>query len=339
MRILVAGGAGYIGSHTIVELYKAHNEVVCVDNLYNAKLKSIKNVEKIVSKKIPFYKVDCCDRKKLENVFKKEKFDAVIMFQGYKAVGESVTKPIEYYRNNIDSALTIIELMTKYKIHNIMFSSSATVYGKYAKSPIKETFDALKLNDITNPYGETKAMIEKILMDKSNADKNFKSVILRYFNPVGAHESGLIGEDPNGLPNNLMPYIAKVATNKLPYLKVYGDDYKTKDGTGVRDYIHVVDLAKGHVAALKCFSDKKQNVHVYNLGTGKGTSVLELVKAYEKANNLKVKYKIVGRRYGDVDKLYCKPDKANKELKWKATHTIEDMCSSSYKYEKGDISK
>ena len=337
MKILVAGGAGYIGSHTIVELYKAGHEVVCVDNLYNAKLKSIKNVEKIVSKKIPFYKVDCCDKKKLENVFKKEKFDTVIMFQGYKAVGESVNKPIEYYRNNIDSALTIIELMSKYKIHNIMFSSSATIYGKYAKSPIKESDEALKLNEITNPYGETKAMIEKILMDKSNADKNFKSVILRYFNPVGAHESGLIGEDPNGLPNNLMPYIAKVATKKLPYLKVYGDDYKTKDGTGVRDYIHVVDLARGHVAALSCYKNKKQNVFIYNLGTGKGTSVLDLVKAYEKANDLKVNYKIAPRRLGDVDRLYCKPDKANKELKWKATHSIEDMCSSSYNFERSNV--
>lgn len=333
MRILVAGGAGYIGSHTIVELYKGGHTVVCVDNLYNSKIKSIKNVEKITGKKIPFYKVDCCDKKKLESVFKKEKFDAIIMFQGYKAVGESVNKPISYYRNNIDSALTIIELMDKYGIHNIMFSSSATVYGKSAKSPINENDSALMLNDITNPYGETKAMIEKILMDKSYADKKFKAIILRYFNPVGAHESGLIGEDPNGLPNNLMPYIAKVATGKLPYLNVYGDDYKTKDGTGVRDYIHVVDLARGHVAALKCYKDKKDNLFIYNLGTGCGTSVLQLVKAYEKANNLKVKYKIVGRRSGDVDKLYCKPTKANVELKWKAIHTIEDMCSSSYKFE------
>jgi UDP-glucose 4-epimerase len=333
MRILVAGGAGYIGSHTIVELYSKGHTVVCVDNLYNAKLSAIKNVEKIIGKKIPFYKVDCCDKKNLEQVFKKEKFDAVIMFQGYKAVGESVKIPIKYYRNNIDSALTIIELMDKYNVHNIMFSSSATVYGKNAKSPIKESDDALKLNDITNPYGETKAMIEKILMDKTNADSKFKAVILRYFNPVGAHESALIGEDPNGLPNNLMPYIAKVATGKLPYLNVYGDDYKTKDGTGVRDYIHVVDLAKGHVAALKCYKNKKQNLFVYNLGTGNGTSVLDLVKAYEKANKLKVKYKIVGRRAGDVDKLYCKPTKANKELGWSAKLDIESMCESSYNFE------
>lgn len=334
MRILVAGGAGYIGSHTIVELYNSGHTVVCVDNLYNSKRKVVNNIEKIIGKKIPFYKVDCCDKKKLETVFKKEKFEAVIMFQGYKAVGESVSKPIEYYRNNIDSALTIIELMDKYNVHNIMFSSSATVYGKNAKSPIKESDEALKLNEITNPYGETKAMIEKILMDKANADNKFKAVILRYFNPVGAHESGLIGEDPNGRPNNLMPYIAKVATGKLPYLNVYGSDYKTKDGTGVRDYIHVVDLALGHVEAIKCYKNKKQNVFVYNLGTGKGTSVLDLVKAYEKANDKKVKYKIVGRRAGDVDKLYCTPLKANKDLKWSAKRSIENMCSTSYNFEK-----
>lgn len=337
MIILVAGGAGYIGSHTIVELYKDGHSVVCVDNLYNSKLKSIKNVEKIIGKKFPFYKIDCSDKKKLRKVFEKEKFDTVIMFQGLKAVGESVGKPIEYYRNNIDSALTIIELMDEFKIHNIMFSSSATVYGKGAKSPIKESDPALMLNEITNPYGETKAMIEKILMDKSYADKNFKSVILRYFNPVGAHESGLIGEDPNGLPNNLMPYIAKVAVGKLPYLNVYGDNYKTKDGTGVRDYIHVVDLAVGHVAALKCYKNKKQNLHIYNLGTGNGTTVLELVKAYEKANDKKVKYKIVGRRAGDVDKLYCKPEKANKELNWYAKRSIEDMCRTSYLFEKNTL--
>ena len=333
MRVLVAGGAGYIGSHTIVELYKKGHKVVCVDNLYNAKLKAVKNIEKIVNAKIPFYKIDCCDKKKLEIVFKKEKFDAVIMFQGYKAVGESVQVPIKYYRNNIDSALTIIELMDKYKVHNIMFSSSATVYGKNAKSPISETDEALKLNEITNPYGETKAVIEKILMDKINSDNKFKAVILRYFNPVGAHESGLIGEDPNGRPNNLMPYVAKVATGKLPYLNVYGNDYKTKDGTGVRDYIHVVDLAKGHVSALKCYKDKKKNLFIYNLGTGKGTTVLELVKAYEKATEKKVKYKIVGRRAGDVDKLYCKTTKANKELGWKAELDIENMCKTSYKFE------
>lgn len=333
MKILVAGGAGYIGSHTIVELCKKGYKVVCVDNLYNAKISAIKNVEKIVGFKIPFYKVDCCDKKKLEAVFKKEKFDAVMMFQGYKAVGESVNKPIEYYRNNIDSALTIIELMDKYKVHNIMFSSSATVYGKNAKSPIRESDNVLRLNDITNPYGETKAMIEKILMDKANADKAFKVVLLRYFNPVGAHDSGLIGEDPNGLPNNLMPYIAKVATGKLPYLKVYGNDYKTKDGTGVRDYIHVVDLAIGHVFAIKCYKNKKKNIFIYNLGRGKGTTVLELVKAYENATGKKVKYKIVGRRAGDVDKLYCDPTLANTELKWHAVRDIENMCFTSYNFE------
>ena len=333
MRILVAGGAGYIGSHTIVELCESGNEVVCVDNLYNSKVKTIKNISKIVGKKIPFYKIDCTDKKKLEKVFIEEKFDSVIMFQGYKAVGESVKKPLMYYRNNIDSALTILELMEKYNIYNVIFSSSATVYGQYAKSPIKETDKALCLNEITNPYGESKAMIEKIIMDKTIADKSFKAVILRYFNPVGAHNSGLIGEDPNGIPNNLMPYIAKVATGKLPYLNIYGNDYKTKDGTGIRDYIHVVDLAKGHVAALKCFKNKKNNLFVYNLGTGNGTSVLDLVNAYKKTNKLDVKYKIVGRRSGDVDKLYCNPKKANTELKWVARLGINSMCESSYKFE------
>lgn len=333
MKILVAGGAGYIGSHTIVELYNNKHEVICVDNLYNSKLKSIKNIEKIIGKKLPFYKIDCTNKLKLEKVFKNEKIDAVIMFQGYKAVGESVKKPIMYYRNNIDSALTILELMDKYNVYNVIFSSSATVYGKNAKSPIKEIDNALNLNEITNPYGETKAMIEKILMDKANADKKFKAVILRYFNPVGAHSSLLIGEDPNGIPNNLMPYISKVATGKLPYLNVYGNDYKTKDGTGVRDYIHVVDLAKGHVAALKCFKNKNQNIFVYNLGTGKGTSVLELINSYNKTNNLNIKYKIVGRRAGDIDKLFCNPKKATYELKWKAELNVDSMCNSSYNFE------
>ena len=333
MKILVAGGAGYIGSHTIVELYKKKHTVVCVDNLYNSKLKVIKNLKKITGFDIPFYKIDCCNKKKLELVFKKEKFDAVIMFQGYKAVGESVKKPLAYYRNNIDSALTILELMDEYKVHNVIFSSSATVYGKNAKSPIKESDPALNLNEITNPYGETKAMIEKIISDKAKIDKKFKAVVLRYFNPVGAHESGLIGEDPNGLPNNLMPYIAKVATGKLPYLNVFGDDYKTKDGTGVRDYIHVVDLAIGHVDALKCFKNKKENLFIYNLGTGNGTSVLDLVHAYEKANNKKVSYKIVDRREGDVDKLYCTPAKSKAEIGFKSKLDIVDMCKSSYNYE------
>ena len=282
---------------------------------------------------LTIYKVDCCNKKKLETVFKKESFEAVIMFQGYKAVGESVKKPLEYYRNNIDSALTILELMDKFNVHNVIFSSSATVYGKNCKSPIKESDNSQCLNEITNPYGETKAMIERILMDKAKSDKTFKAVILRYFNPVGAHESGLIGEDPNGIPNNLMPYIAKVATGKLPYLNVYGNDYKTKDGTGVRDYIHVVDLAIGHVATIKCFNNKKTNLWIYNLGTGKGTSVLDLVKEYENANKLSIKYKIVGRREGDIDKLYCNPKRANEELNWYALRTVNAMCESSYKYE------
>lgn len=333
MKILVAGGAGYIGSHTIIELSKKGYEIVCVDNLYNSKIKVIENIEKIIRKKIQFYKVDCCNKRKLDTIFEKETPNVVIMFQGYKAVGESVAKPLYYFRNNIDSALTILELMEKHNVHNVIFSSSATVYGINAKSPIKETDVALRLDKISSPYGASKAMIERILLDKSKADKNFKSVILRYFNPVGAHESALIGEDPNGLPNNLMPYISKVATCKLPYLKVFGNDYKTKDGTGVRDYIHVVDLAKGHVAALKCFKNKKINYFVYNLGTGKGTTVLELVKAYEKANEKTVKYVITKRRDGDVDKLYCSPNKAKNELNWEAKLDIVDMCKTSFNYE------
>lgn len=334
MKILVAGGLGYIGSHTIVELISAGHKVICVDNLYNAKISVLKNLEKITKSKIKFYKIDCCDKLKLEKVFKLEKPECVIMFQGYKAVGESVKLPLMYYRNNIMSALTILELMEKYNCNNVIFSSSATVYGMKSKSPLSENSNALELNNISNPYGETKAMIEKILTDFANANNKIKVVILRYFNPIGAHNSGLIGEDPNGIPNNLMPYIAKVSTGKLPFLNVFGNDYKTKDGTGVRDYIHVVDLAKGHVAVLKCFKKNvKKRINIYNLGTGKGTSVLELVKAYEKASNCKIKYKIVGRRAGDIDKLYCKPDKICKELGWKTELNILDMCRSSYNFE------
>ena len=337
MNILVCGGAGYIGSHAVVELINSKHNVVIVDNLYNSKLKSIKNIEKIVGKKIKFYKIDCTDKSKLRKVFVENKFDVVMMFQGYKAVGESVKKPLEYYKNNIYSAITILELMNKYNVKNVIFSSSATVYGISAKTPIKETDTALELNNITNPYGETKAMIEKILMDYANADKNFNAVILRYFNPVGAHPSGLIGEDPNGIPNNLMPYISKVATGKLKILNVFGNNYKTIDGTGVRDYIHVVDLAKGHVLALKCFTKKtKNNIFVYNLGRGKGISVLQLVSAFEKATGMKVKYKIVGRRAGDVDKLYCNPKKAESELGFSTKFDAYDMCATSYNFEKNN---
>lgn len=337
MNILVCGGAGYIGSHTVVELINSKHNVVIVDNLYNSKLKAIKNIEKIVDKKIKFYKIDCTDKNKLKKVFIENKFDVVMMFQGYKAVGESVKKPLEYYKNNIYSAITILELMKEYNVKNVIFSSSATVYGKNAKTPIVETSTALNLNDITNPYGETKAMIEKIIMDYANSNNKFKAVILRYFNPVGAHSSALIGEDPNGIPNNLMPYISKVATSKLKILNVFGNDYKTVDGTGVRDYIHVVDLAKGHILALKCFTkNTKNNIFIYNLGTGKGISVLQLISAYEKAANKKINYKIVGRRAGDIDKLYCNPKKAEKELGFITKLNAYDMCLSSYNFEKNN---
>lgn len=338
MKIFVFGGAGFIGSHTMVELLNEGHDVICIDNLYNSKLSAIKNVEKITNKKVKFYKIDCCNKNKLETIFKKQKkIDACIMFQGYKSVSESVNKPLDYYYNNIFSVLNILELMKKYKICNVIFSSSATVYGINSKSPISETDRALELNSITNPYGETKAMIEKILMDFSNSNKKFRSVILRYFNPVGAHKSGLIGESPNGIPNNLMPYVAKVATHKLKVLNIYGNDYNTVDGTGVRDYIHIEDLAKGHVAALKCFNKNFKygnNVFIYNLGTGKGTSVLELVKKYEESNKVKLKFKIVDRRSGDVAKLYCNPSKAKRELSWTCNYNIYDMCKSSYNYEK-----
>lgn len=337
MKILVAGGAGFIGSHTIIELIEAGHDVICVDNLFNAKKSVIDNIKKITGKQIKFYQIDCCDKKKLTSIFKKEKYiDAVMMFQGYKAVGESVAIPLEYYKNNIISAMSIIEVMKNFNVKNVMFSSSATVYGNNSTSPISENDKALSLNDITNPYGETKAMIEKILFDEANANKDFKVVILRYFNPVGAHKSGLIGEDPNGKPNNLMPIVAKVAVGKNDSLNVYGNDYDTNDGTCIRDFIHVVDLAKGHVLALKCFLNdfiSNDNKFIYNLGTGIGTSVLELINSYEKACGHKINYKITDRRVGDVAKLYCNPEKAKNELGWVAKLSIDDMCIDSYRFE------
>jgi UDP-glucose 4-epimerase len=341
MNILVAGGAGYIGSHTMVELLNAGHTVICVDNLYNASKKAIERVEEITKKKIKFYEIDLLDIKNLSSIFNENKIDAVIMFAGYKAVGESGTKPLEYYYNNLVSLMNITEVMRKHNCKNIIFSSSATVYGMKAKSPITEESYVGDLKSVTNPYGRTKLMIEQILTDIGHSDKDFKVVLLRYFNPVGAHDSGLIGEDPKGIPNNLMPYIAQISVGKRDKLHVFGNDYKTKDGTGVRDYIHVVDLSVGHVDALKIFDkDCKiegfgdhKNVFIYNLGTGIGYSVLDVLHAYEKACGKELPYVIEGRREGDVDELYCHPQKIFDELGWKAKRDLDDMCKTSFLFQ------
>ena len=334
MKVLVTGGLGYIGSHTTVELLDNNYDVVVVDNLYNSQIEVKDKIEKITGKKIKFYEIDICDKKKMSEVFKKEKPDAVIHFAGYKAVGESVAKPLMYYRNNLDSTLTLLELMKEYDCKKIVFSSSATVYGSPKKLPIKETFPL----STTNPYGTTKLIIEGILKDLYASDNTFSIAILRYFNPIGAHKSGLIGENPNGIPNNLMPYIVKVANKELKELSVFGNDYDTPDGTGVRDYIHVVDLAKGHIKALEKI--EKDNVcECYNLGTGRGISVLELVNTFMKVNDIKVPYKIAPRRPGDIASCYADPSKAYKELGWKANLGVEEMCKDAYNFVKNGGAK
>ena len=325
MRVLVTGGLGYIGSHTVVELINNGDEVVIIDNLSNAKKEVIDKLKEITGKDIKLYIDDVCDKEALRKIFKENKIDAVIHFAGYKAVGESVEKPLMYYRNNIDSTLTLLEVMEENKVRNIVFSSSATVYGNPKTLPIKEDFPL----STTNPYGTTKLFIEHILSDLYVSNNEWNIVILRYFNPIGAHKSGLIGEDPNGIPNNLMPYIVKVATGELPCLSVFGDDYNTVDGTGVRDYIHVVDLARGHVLALK---NRNNGIRYYNLGTGHGTSVLELVNTFEEVNGIKVNKKIVDRRPGDIDACYACTDKAFEELGFKAEYDIKDMCRDSYNF-------
>ncbi len=325
MRVLVTGGLGYIGSHTVVELINNGDEVVIIDNLSNSKKEVIDKLEEITGKDIKLYIDDVCDREALRKIFKENKIDAVIHFAGYKAVGESVLKPLMYYRNNIDSTLTLLEVMEENNVRNIVFSSSATVYGNPKSLPIKEDFPL----STTNPYGTTKLFIEHILSDLYVSNNEWNIVILRYFNPIGAHKSGLIGEDPNGIPNNLMPYIVKVATGELPCLSVFGDDYNTVDGTGVRDYIHVVDLARGHVLALK---NRNNGIRYYNLGTGHGTSVLELVNTFEEVNGIKVNKKIVDRRPGDIDACYASTDKAFEELGFKAEYDIKDMCRDSYNF-------
>lgn len=329
MSILVTGGAGYIGSHTVVELLKANKEVVIIDNFSNSKPEILESIKKITNKDFKFYEIDYLDREKLENVFEENKIDAVINFAGYKAVGESVQKPIEYYINNVSGALVLLDTMRKYNVKKFVFSSSATVYGDPETVPITEDS---KTGGTTNPYGTTKLFIEQILKDAYNADNSWDIAILRYFNPVGAHESSLIGEEPQGIPNNLMPYIVRVASGELKELSIFGDDYDTPDGTGVRDYIHVVDLAVGHIKALEKLDKEKSGLYIYNLGTGIGYSVLDMVKSFEKATNQKVQYRIAPRRAGDIAKCYADPEKAKQELGWSAKLGIEDMCKDSWNY-------
>ena len=329
MRVLVTGGMGFIGSETVIALIENGDEVVIVDNLSNSKEKVLDRIEEITKVRPLFYKLDCTDYEAFKKVFEKEKIDAVIHFAGLKAVGESTRKPLEYYTNNLVSTLVLIRLMKEFNVKNIVFSSSATVYGIPTHVPLLESDP---VGEATNPYGQTKIMIERILSDVYKADPSFNIVLLRYFNPIGAHPSGLLGEDPNGIPNNLMPYISQVSIGKLKELHVFGDDYPTPDGTGIRDYIHVVDLAKGHVASLKIIKTNP-GLKIYNLGTGKGTSVLELVHAFEKATGVKIPYVVDARRPGDVSANFANCDKALKELGWKAELTIEDACRDSFNFQ------
>lgn len=328
MKILVTGGAGYIGSHTCVELLNAGHEIVVVDNLSNSSPKSIEAIKEITGKEFPFYVCDILDREKLSKVFDEHKIDSVIHFAGLKAVGESVQKPLEYYHNNMTGTFVLLDVMREHGVYNIVFSSSATVYGSPKTVPIKEDFPL----STTNPYGSTKLMLERVLSDVYVSDNRFSVVLLRYFNPIGAHESGKIGEDPKGIPNNLLPYVAQVAVGRLEKVNVFGNEYPTKDGTGVRDYIHVVDLALGHLKAV----EKKSNdpgVHIYNLGTGNGYSVLEIIKAFSKACGKDVPFVIAPPRPGDIAICYADASKAEKELGWKATRGIEKMCADSWNWQ------
>ena len=329
MAILLPGGAGYIGSHTAVELLNSGKDIVIIDNFSNSKPEVLDSIRKITGKDFKFYQIDYLDKEKLEKVFEENKIDAVLNFAGFKAVGESVQKPLEYYHNNISGCLVLLETMRKYGAKKFIFSSSATVYGDPEIIPITEE---CKIGGTTNPYGSTKLFIEQILQDLYKSDNTWDICILRYFNPVGAHESGLIGEEPKGIPNNLMPYVARVAAGILPELSVFGNDYDTPDGTGVRDYIHVVDLAKGHVCALDKLDKEEKGLFVYNLGTGTGYSVLDMVKAFEKATGKNVPYKIAPRRAGDIASCYADPKKAKEELGWTAAKTLEDMCKDSWNY-------
>ena len=329
-KILVTGGAGYIGSHTCVELLNAGKEIVVIDNFSNSNEKALDSIKKITGKDFKFYNIDYLDRASLENVFSENDIDAVLNFAGYKAVGESVKEPLKYYINNISGALVLLDTMKKFNVKKFVFSSSATVYDNPEVIPITEE---CKVGGTTNPYGTTKLFIEQILKDLYNSDNTWDIAILRYFNPIGAHESGLLGEDPKGIPNNLMPYISKVAAGNLKELSVFGNDYNTPDGTGVRDYIHVVDLAKGHLLALNKLDKEQKGIYIYNLGTGKGYSVLDLVNTFERVNNIKVPYVIAPRRPGDIASCYSDPTKALKELGWSAEKNLDDMCKDSWNFQ------
>ncbi|MEG0872449.1 MAG: UDP-glucose 4-epimerase GalE [Clostridia bacterium] len=330
-KILVTGGAGYIGSHTCIELLNAGRDIVVIDNFSNSDKKAIEAIKYITGKDFKFYNIDYLDRQALEKVFQENDIEYVLNFAGYKSVGESVKKPIEYYINNISGALVLLDTMKKYNVKNFIFSSSATVYGDSKIMPITEE---CKIGGTTNPYGTTKLFIEHILQDLYLSDNTWNIAILRYFNPVGAHESGLIGESPKGIPNNLMPFIAKVANGELEELAVFGNDYDTPDGTGVRDYIHVVDLAKGHLLALNKLKKEKKGIYIYNLGTGVGYSVLDMITTFEKVNNVKVPYKVVKRREGDIATCYSNPSKAKEELGFVATKTLDDMCKDGWNFQK-----
>lgn len=329
MAILVTGGAGYIGSHTVVELLQQNEDVIIVDNFYNAKPEVLKRIKLITGRAPVFYEMDVLNETKLSQIFSQHTIHAVIHFAGYKAVGESVAKPLDYYHNNLNSTIVLLKVMLAHQVYQLVFSSSATVYGNPQKMPIKETDPT---GGTTNPYGSTKLINEMIIEDVVKANPKLQAILLRYFNPIGAHASGLIGEDPQGIPNNLMPFITQVAIGKRPFLSIYGNDYPTVDGTGVRDYIHVVDLALGHLAALKKLKTSP-GCQVYNLGTGQGTSVLEMVNAFEKANQVKIPYQIVARRPGDIAICYADASKAYKELGWKTQKTILDACKDSWHWQ------
>lgn len=327
MAVLVTGGAGYIGSHTCVELLNEGYDIVVVDNFYNSKPIMVERIKEITGKDFKFYEADVCDEQALTKIFEENTITSAIHFAGYKAVGESVAKPLMYYQNNLDSTLTLIKVMEKFNCYTLAFSSSATVYGSPKTCPIKEDFPL----STTNPYGTTKLFIERILTDIANANDKWSIALLRYFNPIGAHKSGLIGENPNDIPNNLMPYIAKVASKELPILHVFGNDYDTKDGTGVRDYIHVIDLARGHIAALKKL-ESTQGIKIYNLGTGKGYSVLEIVETFKRVNQIDVPYQIDGRRPGDIAECYADGSKAKEELGFTCQYEIDDMCKDTWHF-------